>query len=82
MQVEGVMALMIPILGLSIPIVAILTKHQRDMAQLLHGGGGVQQALADLQQQVNDLRMQLAATQAQLPSNTRSALPPDPPNNG
>ena len=33
MQIEGVIALLIPIFGLSIPIVAILTKHQREMAQ-------------------------------------------------
>jgi dsDNA-specific endonuclease/ATPase MutS2 len=33
MQIEGVIALLIPIFGLSIPIVAILTKHQKDMAQ-------------------------------------------------
>ena len=33
MRIEGVIALMIPIFALCIPIVAILTKHQKEMAQ-------------------------------------------------
>jgi hypothetical protein len=33
MQIEGILALLIPIFALSIPIVAILTKHQKEMAQ-------------------------------------------------
>jgi hypothetical protein len=33
MLIEGVIALLIPIFALSIPIVAILTKHQKEMAQ-------------------------------------------------
>jgi hypothetical protein len=35
--VENV-AIMIPILALMIPVVAILTKHQQRMAELIHGG--------------------------------------------
>ncbi|CAN1515775.1 hypothetical protein MCEMSE15_00928 [Fimbriimonadaceae bacterium] len=35
--VENV-AIMIPILALLIPVVAILTKHQQRMAELIHGG--------------------------------------------
>jgi hypothetical protein len=33
---EGIIALMIPILALTIPIVAILSKHQQSMAELLN----------------------------------------------
>ena len=32
MQIEGVIALMIPVIAMIIPIVAILTKHQKEMA--------------------------------------------------
>lgn len=37
---HGTMALMIPILALSIPIVAIWTSHQRQMAKLQAKGAG------------------------------------------
>ncbi len=33
---EGIFALLIPICALMIPIVAILTGHQRKMAELMH----------------------------------------------
>lgn len=41
---HGTMALMIPILALSIPIVAIWTTHQRKMAVLQAKGAGEQAA--------------------------------------
>lgn len=34
----GTLALLIPIIALTVPIVAILTKHQQRMAELIHGG--------------------------------------------
>ena len=33
---EGVLALMIPIFALTIPIVAIVTKHQQKLAEMRH----------------------------------------------
>ena len=59
---------------MSIPIVAILTRHQREMAKLLNHGAPDQQVLADMQRQINDLRTQLAATQAMLPQLVQSQL--------
>lgn len=64
-NVEGAMALMIPIIIMMIPIVAILTKHQRDMATLYHNRNSQQAGSAEveaLRRQVEELR-QLVAQQ-------------------
>ncbi|HAY13247.1 MAG TPA: hypothetical protein PLB31_09950 [Fimbriimonadaceae bacterium] len=39
-------AVMIPIVALLIPIVALLTRHQRSMAELIHGSHHAQQGQA------------------------------------
>lgn len=51
----GMVALLIPILALMIPIVAILVSHQQKMAQIIHGGGGV-----DTRNQIEALRAEIA----------------------
>lgn len=46
------LGIMIPIVALLIPIVAILTRHQRSMAELIHGSHHAQQnqaAAAEIQ---------------------------------
>lgn len=40
------LGIMIPIVALLIPIVAILTRHQRSMAELIHGSHHAQQGQA------------------------------------
>lgn len=53
--VENV-AIMIPILALLIPVVAILTKHQQRMAELIHGGEQNRQS----SQEMHALRHEIA----------------------
>lgn len=49
--------LLVPITIFMIPIIAILTRHQQKMAELLHRGPGDQQHLiAALQREVYELR--------------------------
>lgn len=80
------MALMIPITALIIPIVAILTKHQRDMAVMYHTNHqqGSNAEVDALRRQVEDLRQMVAQqtlalddirmSQRQLASNATEAL--------
>lgn len=42
------LALLIPITALMIPIVAILTKHQQQMAEMYHRGANVPQTTAEI----------------------------------
>lgn len=51
-----------------IPIVAILTAHQRKMAELIHGKGNQQhsQEFAYMQQQVQELRSEVATLRDRL----------------
>lgn len=49
-------AYIIPVTALMIPIVAILTNHQRKMAELLHRNSGDNQLIANLQREVYELR--------------------------
>lgn len=50
-------AVMIPVVALCIPIVAILTKHQQKMAELLHGTQGVAaEETHRMRNEVNQLR--------------------------
>jgi dsDNA-specific endonuclease/ATPase MutS2 len=58
MQIEGILALLIPIFALSIPIVAILTKHQKDMAQTFAQQHHLQsQASPELMQMREEMRL-------------------------
>lgn len=50
-------AVFIPVVALCIPIVAMLTKHQQKMAELLHGSQGVSaEETHRLRSEVNQLR--------------------------
>jgi hypothetical protein len=52
------MALMIPILALTIPIVVVLTNHQRKMAEILHQNKPLPSGeLEAIRQELRDLRM-------------------------
>lgn len=60
---EGFMAVAILLAIFSVPIIAILTTHQRKMAELMHRGQPqqvvdpmVQQQLASMQAQIADMR--------------------------
>ena len=63
MQIEGILALLIPIFALSIPIVAILTKHQKEMAQTYAQQHRLQPAhnpeLTQMREEMRMLREQL-----------------------
>lgn len=77
---EDTLGIMIPIIALIIPIVAILTKHQQQMAALMHQGQPMdERRLQELQYQIDDLRRQLAVCQAALPSPGRPQLAETPP---
>jgi hypothetical protein len=53
----GVIAMAIPILALMIPIVAILTRHQRSMAELIHSRHATNPAeLEAIRQEIRELR--------------------------
>lgn len=61
---EGILGVMIPVIALIIPIVAILTKHQMNMAQIIHGrplneanqGVPILNDQSQLQEEVRQLR--------------------------
>lgn len=60
------MALMIPIMALSIPILALFQKHQREMAEIIHGRRHhevVQGEIDQMRQEIGQLRATVA-TQA------------------
>ena len=63
----GQIALMIPILGLSIPIVAIVTNHYRQVAEmrLRHGTGTGADAkeVADLKRRVSEMEQRVVTLQ-------------------
>lgn len=80
-------ALIIPVMALMIPIVAILSHHQRKMAELVHRNGGDNQLIANLQREVFELR-QLVHQHAvalddlgmsKLPTASSPQFPPPPP---
>lgn len=52
-------ALIIPVMALLIPIVAILTYHQRKMAEIIHRNGGENQLIANMQREIHELRQQV-----------------------
>ncbi len=49
---------MIPLTALLIPVIIILTKHQRDMAEIIHGGRNNvnSEEVAQLRAEVGELR--------------------------
>ena len=51
------LALMIPIVGIMIPIVAILTKHQQRMAEIIHSQHGGNEVLSKLESQERELQL-------------------------
>jgi effector-binding domain-containing protein len=76
---------MIPIFAIlvvfGIPIIAILTTHQRKMTELIHRNNPqtvdpmVQQQLANMEHQISDLRSMM---QEHIINNDRSTLSPPP----
>jgi hypothetical protein len=53
----GVIAMAVPIIALMIPIVAILTRHQRSMAELIHSKSAVAPNELDaIRQEIRELR--------------------------
>ncbi len=83
-NLEDMMALVIPIIIFMIPIVAILTAHQRKMTEILHTRkGNDQQAgtdIAALQHEMRELK-QLMYQQAIAIDNlthVRTSVPPAP----
>ncbi len=78
MDVVEVLALGIPILALLIPIVAIMTQHQRRMAEIIHRNQGaspeVNTELASLRLEVQQLKELLH--QQMIALDTNSVPPP------
>ena len=79
---EEVMLPMMAILVVfGIPIIAILTAHQRKMAEIIHRNHSqqadpmVQQQLASMQSQIADLRSMM---QEHIINNDRTFVPPPP----
>jgi hypothetical protein len=68
MEAETIAAILVPTLLLAIPIVAILTHHQRKMAELIHARRGdsnnevLQGRIAQLEHEVHEMRDRLNAT--------------------
>lgn len=60
----GELAILIPIIsvliGLVIPVVAILTKHQQKMAEMIHGGQQDNQLNAELMHELHALRSEIS----------------------
>lgn len=61
MQFVPVLGVMIPIVALLIPIVAILTRHQRQMAEIIHGrnAAALEAEVTSLQEELRGLKSQL-----------------------
>lgn len=55
----GTLALLIPITIFMIPIIAILTAHQRAMAEIMHSRKGEPSEIAALRQEVMELKQLL-----------------------
>ena len=58
-NMEGILALMIPIIALCIPVIAILVSHQQKMATIIHGGQANQAQLDELRAEIAELRGRL-----------------------
>jgi hypothetical protein len=61
---DGIIALMIPIFALAIPIVVVLTNHQRKMAEIIHqthANNNVQPVaeLEAIRMELQNMRMQM-----------------------
>ncbi|NUQ77606.1 MAG: hypothetical protein HUU21_29055 [Polyangiaceae bacterium] len=86
MDLVELFAISIPIFALMIPIVAILTHHQRKMAELIHGRGMDESAareVAALRAEVQELKQvvqsQIIAMDALTHRSEMAASPPPPP---
>ncbi len=67
-------AVFIPVIALCIPIVAVLTKHQQRMAELLHGSQGVNvEETHRMRNELNQLR-DLVAQQTIALDDLRSSM--------
>jgi hypothetical protein len=74
----GIIALMIPILALTIPIVVILTNHQRKMAEIMHSSQPLPSGELDaIRQELQQLRMLMNQHTIALDDvRSKQALPP------
>lgn len=61
---QGVVMILLIVIGLpmAIALVAVLTEHQRKMAEIIHRGGANRDAMQQLTAEVAQLRAQLAET--------------------
>lgn len=69
MRFENIFPFIIPIIIFSIPIIAILTSHQRKMAELLNRGPSdpmLGETVRQLQMQVEELKRQIYVQQGQI----------------
>lgn len=80
--IENIFPFLIPMIVFMIPIVAILTHHQRKMAELMHGTGGDGVGRAEvesLRQEIRELKQLVHQQTIALDGIQRSQLPPLPP---
>jgi|SRR5579885_2732283 len=60
LDLPGTIAVMIPIVALLIPIIRTLTRHQQQMAEIIHSRQGAPAAeLEAIRQELQSLRMQM-----------------------
>jgi hypothetical protein len=67
MNSEGIAAVVVPVCLLAIPVIAILTSHQRKMAQLIYtrhvdGSDKLQERVAHLELEVQEVKDRLNAS--------------------
>lgn len=74
------LALLIPIVAVMIPIIALLTAHQRKMAEIIHSNNPAQNAEVDaLRQEVRELRTLVNQQTISLDDMRRSQIAAAPP---
>ncbi len=64
MRADDLVAIILPLAAFSIPIIAIMAKHQQRMATLIHGAGGG--ADARLSQRMDEVESQVASSRAEI----------------
>lgn len=76
------LAVLIPIVALMIPIVAILTKHQQKMAELIHGSQGrnlqSDAEMAALRAEISDMKQLIHQQTIALDGLTTARTSPPP----
>jgi len=78
MEFVPVIGVMVPIVALMIPIVAILSRHQRQMAEIIHGrnASALEAEVVALREEVRALRNQVHLQSLALEARQADQPPP------